>query len=129
MTKRLHSNDIKKLIEAEMAQNDANRQRTGTGNPLPPGEPGDFNGMAVIRLRVADVEPYEDNPRQTLNPQFDEIKDSIRARGLDQRLIVTKRPGVQRYILAKGGKTRLKPPAVTQSAPLMATQTAPPGRG
>lgn len=108
MSKKLHSKDIKALIDAEMAQNEANRQKTGTGNPLPPGEPGDFNGMAVIRLRVADVEPYEDNPRQALNPQFDEIKDSIRARGLDQRLIVTKRPGAQRYILAKGGKTRLK---------------------
>lgn len=108
MSKKLHSKDIKALIDAEIAQNEANRQKTGTGNPLPPGEPGDFNGMAVIRLRVADVEPYEDNPRQALNPQFEEIKDSIRARGLDQRLIVTKRPGAQRYILAKGGKTRLK---------------------
>lgn len=108
MSKKLHSKDIKALIDAEIAQNEANRQRTGTGNPLPPGEPGDFNGMAVIRLRVADVEPYEDNPRQAPNAQFEEIKDSIRARGLDQRLIVTKRPGAQRYILAKGGKTRLK---------------------
>lgn len=108
MSKKLHSKDIKALIDAEMAQNEANRQKTGTGNPLPPGEPGDFNGMAVIRLRVADVEPYEDNPRQAPNAQFEEIKDSIRARGLDQRLIVTKRPGAQRYILAKGGKTRLK---------------------
>lgn len=108
MNKKLTKEDLTRIMNEEIAQQEANRQRTGTGNPFPAREPGEFNGTALIRLKVADVDPYEDNPRQAPNAKFQEIKDSIRARGLDQRLIVTKRPGAQRYILAKGGKTRLQ---------------------
>lgn len=108
MTKRLSAKELKAMVDKEMQQAKDNRERTGTGNPFPPAQPGEFVGMGVIRLRVADVDPYEDNPRQTPNEKFLEIKESIRARGLDQSLVVTKRPGAQRYILAKGGKTRLR---------------------
>jgi len=108
VNKRLTRDDLKRIMNQELEQQEANRVATGTGNPFPAGEPGHFTGTALIRLRVADVDPYEDNPRQTPNAKFQEIKDSIRARGLDQRLVVTKRPGTQRYILAKGGKTRLQ---------------------
>lgn len=65
-------------------------------------------GTSIIRLKVADVVAYEGNPRNEENPQFNEIKESIRERGLDAILTVLKRPGSDTYILAKGGKTRLK---------------------
>lgn len=65
-------------------------------------------GTSIIRLKVADVLAYEGNPRNEENPQFNEIKESIRERGLDAILTVLKRPGSDTYILAKGGKTRLK---------------------
>lgn len=66
------------------------------------------HGTSIIRLKVADVLAYEGNPRNEENPQFNEIKESIRERGLDAILTVLKRPGSDTYILAKGGKTRLK---------------------
>lgn len=34
-------------------------------------------------LTLDEVAPNPDNPRTTRNPKYDEIKDSIRARGLD----------------------------------------------
>lgn len=77
---------------------------------LTPKNPADLvgQGTSIIRLKVADVLAYEGNPRNEENPQFNEIKDSIRERGLDAILTVLKRPGSDTYILAKGGKTRLK---------------------
>lgn len=80
---------------------------TGTANPIAEGKPGEFTGTGVIRLRVADVLAYEDNPRQASNAKYPEILESIRSRGLDQQLTVTKRPGQSQYILARGGRTRL----------------------
>lgn len=34
-------------------------------------------------LTVEQVLPWEDNPRTTRNPRYDELKESIRNRGLD----------------------------------------------
>lgn len=62
----------------------------------------------MIRLTLPDIKPYEKNPRWTENPKFDEIKESIKARGLDHRLVVTLRPGERQYVLKKGGGTRYK---------------------
>ena len=50
---------------------------------------------------------YEHNPRRAPNAQYARIKDSIRADGLAQPLIVTKRPGEAGYRLHAGGNTRL----------------------
>lgn len=76
-------------------------------NPLAAVSPGEILTTSVIRLRVLDVAPYEHNPRRATNEKIDEIKESIRARGLDQMFAVTKRPGSAQYITAKGGCTRL----------------------
>lgn len=62
----------------------------------------------IIRLNLSEFKPFERNPRWTRNPKFDEIKESIRARGLDQPLVVTLRPGEPQYVLKKGGGTRYK---------------------
>ncbi|MBK7079380.1 MAG: ParB N-terminal domain-containing protein [Betaproteobacteria bacterium] len=58
-------------------------------------------------LRVTDIEPYEHNPRQSANPLFETIKASIRQRGMDAPLKVTRRPGAAHYVVAAGGNTRL----------------------
>jgi ParB family protein of integrating conjugative element (PFGI_1 class) len=51
--------------------------------------------------------PYDLNPRVTRNPRYDEIKSSIRERGLDTPPVITRRPGETHYIIRNGGNTRL----------------------
>ncbi|EBZ5774444.1 hypothetical protein FZU01_20705 [Salmonella enterica subsp. enterica] len=58
--------------------------------------------VALDQLRAFDL-----NPRITRNPEYDEIKESIRYRGLDNPPQITKRPGESFYIIANGGNTRL----------------------
>jgi ParB family protein of integrating conjugative element (PFGI_1 class) len=53
------------------------------------------------------LRPYELNPRVTRNPIYDEIKASIRERGLDAPPAITRRPGEAHYIIRNGGNTRL----------------------
>ncbi|CAB3943434.1 hypothetical protein [Achromobacter piechaudii] len=63
----------------------------------------------VITLNVRDdCRLYERNPRTVRNEKYDEIKESVRKRGLDQLISVTQRPGEKHYIPAKGGNTRLE---------------------
>ena len=58
-------------------------------------------------VELSRIQPYEHNPRHGSNPEFDRIKDSIRAHGLDQPLVITQRPGATDYIVHTGGNTRL----------------------
>ncbi|MDY0046146.1 MAG: ParB family protein [Thauera propionica] len=53
------------------------------------------------------LRPYDHNPRVTRNPLYDEIKASIRERGLDAPPAITRRPGERAYIIRNGGNTRL----------------------
>ena len=53
------------------------------------------------------LQPYDRNPRHDRNPEFDRIKASIRAHGLDQPLVITQRPGATDYTVHSGGNTRL----------------------
>jgi ParB family protein of integrating conjugative element (PFGI_1 class) len=53
------------------------------------------------------LRPYELNPRVTRNPLYDDIKASIRERGLDAPPAVTRRPTEAHYIIRNGGNTRL----------------------
>ncbi|ELQ6218624.1 hypothetical protein R2301_004111 [Cronobacter dublinensis] len=46
------------------------------------------------------------NPRLTHNPDYEEIKASVRLRGLDHPPHITQRPGELFYIIANGGNTR-----------------------
>ena len=61
----------------------------------------------TMLLDVLSIKPYERNPRRSENPEYDRIKASIRANGLDQPLVVTRRPGNTDYIVHSGGNTRL----------------------
>jgi ParB family protein of integrating conjugative element (PFGI_1 class) len=53
------------------------------------------------------LRPYEHNPRINRNPLFDEIKASIKNRGLEAPPPITRRPGEEFYIIRNGGNTRL----------------------
>ena len=62
----------------------------------------------AIRLEVTRIKLYERNPRRSKNPEYDRIKASILATGMDQVLRVTMRPGDDQYIVQAGGNTRLQ---------------------
>lgn len=57
-------------------------------------------------LTLDQLRPNPDNPRRRRNPCYEEIKSSIRARGLASVPIVTKEPGSSVYIFSDGGNTR-----------------------
>jgi ParB family protein of integrating conjugative element (PFGI_1 class) len=53
------------------------------------------------------LRPYDHDPRVKRNPAYEEIKASIRERGLDAAPAITRRPGDAHYIIRNGGNTRL----------------------
>jgi len=53
------------------------------------------------------LRPYDHDPRVKRNPAYEEIKASIRERGLDAAPAITRRPGAEHYIIRNGGNTRL----------------------
>ncbi|HEJ4730260.1 TPA: ParB family protein [Pseudomonas aeruginosa] len=59
-------------------------------------------------LTLDQVLPWHDNPRTTRNPKYDELKESIRHRGLDTPPPVTRRPGEDKYRIRNGGNSRLE---------------------
>ncbi|WP_058970668.1 ParB family protein [Type-D symbiont of Plautia stali] len=68
--------------------------------PLPVSE------MAMV-LTLDQLRPNPDNPRKGRNPRYEEIKSSVRARGLDSIPKVTRDPdGEDVYIFSDGGNTR-----------------------
>ncbi len=86
----------------------------------PPTRSSDFSKPLVLaresqqpatqykQLSIDEIMPYSRNPRRTVNPQYEEIKNSIRAQGgLNTSLTVTQRPGDVYYTVAAGGNTRL----------------------
>jgi ParB family protein of integrating conjugative element (PFGI_1 class) len=60
-----------------------------------------------IVVTLDELRPYELDPRLTRNPLYDEIKASIKERGLDAPPPITRRPGAGHYIIRNGGNTRL----------------------
>jgi len=102
-TKRPTTAELREMTQRAIASQ-------GLKSGLTPKSPTDIaleKGISVIRLRVKDVAFFEKNPRLQVNPLYEEIRNSIEERDLDQPLQVTKRPGDSFYTLAKGGKTRL----------------------
>lgn len=58
-------------------------------------------------LTLDELRPNPDNPRTSRNPRYDDIKASVRARGLDTVPKVTRDPaGEAVYIFSDGGNTR-----------------------
>lgn len=58
-------------------------------------------------LTLDETLPWDTNPRTTRNPKYDELKESIRHRGLDTPPPVTRRPGEDKFRIRNGGNTRL----------------------
>ena len=58
-------------------------------------------------VTLEQLRPYEHNPRFIRNSLYDDIKASIRERGLDQPPPITRRPGETSFIIRNGGNTRL----------------------
>lgn len=58
-------------------------------------------------VTLEQLRPYEHNPRFIRNPLYDDIKASIRERGLDQPPPITRRTGETYFIIRNGGNTRL----------------------
>ena len=68
---------------------------------------GDNIEPIIRRIPVQSIDEYAFNPRQANNNHFDDIKNSIKEIGLQQRFSVVKNPETGRYTLIKGGNTRL----------------------
>ncbi|WP_429461892.1 chromosome partitioning protein ParB [Paraburkholderia sp. JPY465] len=50
---------------------------------------------------------YERNPRRVSHERIVELKESIRTNGIEQIVTVTRRPSETRYVVAKGGNSRV----------------------
>ena len=72
----------------------------------------DQGGQAVnprlVCLDIDQIHLYDRNPRTVRNPEYERIKHSIANHGLEQPLIITRRPGDEDYIVKAGGNTRLQ---------------------
>jgi ParB family protein of integrating conjugative element (PFGI_1 class) len=73
--------------------------------PLQPSDP--LTRTTIHQVPIDQIELYDRNPRRARNPNYAEIKESIRASGVLQNPKITRRPGAARYMLAFGGNTRL----------------------
>lgn len=60
-----------------------------------------------ISVTIDNVVPFNRNPRRSRNPLYEEIKESIRNKGLDHPPIVTRKSPSDPYMIKKGGNTRL----------------------
>ncbi|MGR0116457.1 ParB family protein [Ralstonia pseudosolanacearum] len=69
--------------------------------------PSDPLADTPMVVTLDELRPYELNPRVTRNPLYDDIKASIRQRGLDAPPAITRRPGEPHYVIRNGGNTRL----------------------
>ncbi|MDE0249924.1 MAG: chromosome partitioning protein ParB [Gammaproteobacteria bacterium] len=82
-------------------------------SPDPPSRPADPPEHAqtpsgLVRMEITRIRAYERNPRRCDNPEYERIKDSICAHGMDQPLTITQRPGESGYLVHSGGNTRLR---------------------
>ncbi len=91
---------------------DAVLQGLGIGLPVEESthaEYGDPVAETPMVLTIDQMRPYDRNPRRTSpNPNYHEIKVSIRNSGLHNTLRVTRRPGEDLYMIEAGGNTRLQ---------------------
>ena len=61
----------------------------------------------LLYIDIDNIYSYDKDPRSTKNPEHERILDSIRMQGLDQPLVVSKKPGAKRFTIQAGGNTRL----------------------
>ena len=68
----------------------------------------EFIDGSILPIDISMIEPYYANPRIYENPKYEIIKESIRNRGILQRIVVTKAPNSEKFMLCQGGNTRLR---------------------
>lgn len=78
---------------------------TGGGDGELPPDPA---VPTLILVNLNNLVPYQGNPRQSRNPAYDEIKESIRAIGLQNPPNVTRADPSHPYMIRDGGNTRLE---------------------
>ena len=61
----------------------------------------------LVQLPLRAISPFEHNPRTSRNPEYDRLVASIQRNGLEQPLLVAKKPKQANYVLQAGGNTRL----------------------
>lgn len=54
-----------------------------------------------------DIQVFHLNQRKSKNPRYEEIKESIRAKGVSEPLTVVRHPRDNSWVLSQGGQTRL----------------------
>jgi ParB family protein of integrating conjugative element (PFGI_1 class) len=78
---------------------------TGGGDGELPPDPA---VPTLILVNLDNLVPYQGNPRQSRNPAYEEIKESIRAIGLQNPPNVTRADPSDPYMIRDGGNTRLE---------------------
>ncbi|MCF6236939.1 MAG: ParB N-terminal domain-containing protein [Gammaproteobacteria bacterium] len=97
--KSLTNKDVVQLLNPETFQT-KNSDHDHGSDPL---------GKTQFAVTLDQLVPYNNNPRQSRNPKFDEIKESIRNRGLDQPPKITRRHASDKnFMIKSGGNTRLE---------------------
>ncbi|WP_444928303.1 hypothetical protein ACJJI4_24045 (plasmid) [Microbulbifer sp. TRSA002] len=59
------------------------------------------------QISCFDIEVFHLNQRRSRNPKYDEIKESVRCKGIQDPLHIVFHPGQQKWVLSQGGQTRL----------------------
>lgn len=96
----------KKHPSSEQIQAMLQEGHFGAERVLPTADPVTVTQLVV---EIDRIQPYDHNPRRERNPQYDEIRESVRAQGgLNNPLTITRRPGNTYYLVESGGNTRLQ---------------------
>ena len=67
----------------------------------------EFISRTLMTVPISQISTYDKKPRREKNPNFEQIKESIWNDGMNQPLVITKRPGEEKFMIFKGGNTRL----------------------
>ncbi|MBT4195012.1 MAG: hypothetical protein HOE12_11830 [Gammaproteobacteria bacterium] len=69
----------------------------------------DADPIEVISMKVHidKLQKYDRNPRQSKNPEYHVLLELLRANGQEEALTITRRAGEEKYIIRRGGNTRL----------------------
>lgn len=92
----------------QMSKRSADKIRESSTSPPKPGQAGVPDTTIPMQVEITRIKAYDRNPRRSDNPEYDRIKASIHADGMDQPLVITCRPGETDYVVHAGGNTRLR---------------------
>lgn len=92
----------------QMSKRSADKIPEPSTSPPKLGQAGVPETTIPMQVEITRIRAYDRNPRRSENPEYDRIKASIRADGMDQPLVITCRPGETDYVVHAGGNTRLR---------------------